>query len=354
MAKRKLRLIDLFAGAGGLTRGFLDTGRYRVVAAVELDVAAAASYAANFGTRHLYQGDIGAWLDATEAPEAEVVVGGPPCQGFSTLGRQDPDDPRNRLWSLYVECLRRARPKYFVLENVPQFLESEQFQLLMNENKDGGRLMGYRIERGILNAAEFGVPQIRRRAIIIGARTDVSHPGIPHGPLQDPRFWRTVRREIGDLDHKVTTTELPDSKIERFGRVLPGEFKTIDLHVGRKPEPISLARYRSIPEGGNRADLPEKLQAPCWRRHKTGSGDVMGRLRWDKPSVTIRTEFYKPEKGRYLHPTEHRPITLMEAARLQGFPDHHLWVGSKTAIARQIGNAVPVSLARHIANHLTR
>ena len=115
---------------------------------------------------------------------------------------------------------------------------------------------------------------------------------------------------------------------------------------------LSLNRYRSIPPGGNRFDIPYHLLAPCWRTHRTGSGDVMGRLFWDKPSVTIRTEFYKPEKGRYLHPTEDRPITHLEAARLQGFPDDYMWFGSKHSIARQIGNAVPLDLGEALGCHI--
>jgi DNA (cytosine-5)-methyltransferase 1 len=134
--------------------------------------------------------------------------------------------------------------------------------------------------------------------------------------------------------------------------MFPGAFKSSQLHLGRRPTDLSLRRYRSIPPGGNRFDIPVHLQPACWRRHSTGSADVMGRLRWDSPSVTIRTEFYKPEKGRYLHPTEHRPITHYEAALLQSFDDDYMWCGSKTAIGRQIGNAVPPRLAKAIASNL--
>jgi DNA (cytosine-5)-methyltransferase 1 len=113
-----------------------------------------------------------------------------------------------------------------------------------------------------------------------------------------------------------------------------------------------LKRFEHIPVGGNRFDLPDSLMAPCWRKHKSGSGDVMGRLRWDRPSVTIRTEFFKPEKGRYLHPTASRAISHYEAALIQGFPPTHRFVGSKTAIAKQIGNAVPIPLGEAIARQL--
>src|SRR5690606_36053881 len=107
---------------------------------------------------------------------------------------------------------------------------------------------------------------------------------------------------------------------------------------------LSMNRFRAIPAGGGRFDLTDELLTPCWRSHTTGAGDVMGRLHWDRPAVTVRTEFFKPEKGRYVHPTEHRTISHHEAARLQGFPDDYRWVGTKADIARQIGNAVPLAL----------
>ena len=112
---------------------------------------------------------------------------------------------------------------------------------------------------------------------------------------------------------------------------------------------MSLQRYRHVPPGGNRFDLPPRLTPDCWKRKTKGGTDLFGRLWWDRPSVTIRTEFYKPEKGRYLHPVEHRPITHREAARIQGFPDDFVFVGSKIEVAKQIGNAVPVDMARAIA-----
>jgi len=135
-------------------------------------------------------------------------------------------------------------------------------------------------------------------------------------------------------------------------RELPGAFSPRELHFSRTYQRISRKRFAKIPEGGSRANLPDDLKAPCWRRHTTGSMDVMGRLHADRPSVTIRTEFFKPEKGRYLHPTENRAITHYEAALLQGFPDSHRFIGSRTAIARQIGNAVPIPLGAAIARQL--
>ena len=340
--------MDLFAGCGGLTAGFLATGRYRPVAAVELDRHAASTYAANFG-EHIHVGDIRLWVRGA-LPAADVVVGGPPCQGFSALGRRDPDDPRSQLWDEYVQVLARVRPAFFVIENVPQFLKSPQYASLVDEVSGRGRLRDWAIETHVINAADYGTPQNRRRAVVIGRRKGMRPLGLPTPVMT----LNTVRDAWRGVDPTVTDVDLPQSTVDICGESVPGRFKLTQLHVTRQPTANSLARFRAIPPGGNRFDLPHDLKTPGWRKHVTGAGDVMGRLRWDKPSVTIRTEFYKPEKGRYLHPVLDRPITHYEAALLQGFPEDFEFCGNKTSIARQIGNAVPVPLATALAEHLSR
>lgn len=347
-----LAVVDLFAGAGGLSEGFARNARFRTIAAVERDRSAAATYGANHRDVDVFEGDVAAWLRGG-IPAADVVVGGPPCQGFSNLGARQVRDPRNALWRRYVDALATIEPLYFVLENVADFLRSGQFRDLKRETYRSGRLRDYRIEPAVLNAAEFGVPQVRRRAVVIGSHRDLPAVGAPIGALRDaPDRWATVRSTIGDLDFKVDQLDLPGARTALAVGFVPGPFKTSELHIGRRPTQRSLDRYASIPEGGNRKNIPDYLLAPCWREHSGGSCDVMGRMHWDKPSVTIRTEFWKPEKGRYLHPEADRAITHMEAARLQGFPDDYVWYGSKSEIGRQIGNAVPVRLAEAIANHL--
>ena len=335
-------LVDLFAGCGGMTQGFVEAGRYSPIAAVEIDRMAAKTYAANFGD-HVFSGDIRDWLQGELPASADVVIGGPPCQGFSALGKQDPLDPRNVLWREYVHALERLQPTAFVIENVPQFFRSPQFEDLKHEVRPGGGLSNYEIEPFVLNAAEYGVPQTRRRVFVIGRKRGLSPLG--HPPTTTRRA--TVEDAFAGLVRRVVDTELPPDRAMRRG-----PYRTTELHLTRNPTTTSLRRYRAIPPGGNRRDLPDELSTPGWRKHKTGSGDVMGRLWLDRPSVTIRTEFFKPEKGRYLHPTEHRPITHFEAARIQGFPDDFRWYGSKTEIAKQIGNAVPVGHARAIATHI--
>ncbi len=346
------KVVDLFAGCGGLTAGFLqansDAGEFRAIAAVDSDTDSAATYAANLGD-HVFCGSIEEWLDGSLLPDgADVVLGGPPCQGFSSLGKQEVADRRNALWQQYVEAVKVLRPKFFVLENVREFLRSEQFVGLKKACGARSKLRDYEIEQYVLDSSRYGAPQRRRRAIVIGRR--VGHP-----PLGEPKHagcTANVEDAFAGLSEEVTERDLPRRYTEYQGQRIPGPFSGDDLHVTRNFTQLSLDRYRSIPPGGNRFDIPYHLLAPCWRTHRTGSGDVMGRLSWDKPSVTIRTEFYKPEKGRYLHPTEHRPITHREAARLQGFPDDYLWFGSKSSIGRQIGNAVPLQLGHALGCHI--
>ncbi len=291
---------DLFAGCGGFSEGLRATGRFRPVAAVELDVAAAATYARNHTTPLdrrdiVHAGAIEDSLASGDLPQADVVVGGPPCQGFSQLGNQNPSDPRNFLWRCYAEAVQRMTPRVFVLENVPMFLKSRQFDSLRRHTRRGGELQDYALEYYIVNAADHGAAQARRRAVVFGRRRDTPELG----PLPTVAPRPTVRDVLCDVEPVVQCVDLP----ERWETVLDlpvrGAYKSVELHVTRRPTAHSLARYREIPPGGNRHDLPPHLSTASWLRHTTGSGDVMGRLVWDKPSVTIRTEFFKPEKGRY-------------------------------------------------------
>ena len=351
--------LDLFAGAGGLTSGFVSEG-VKPVLAVEWELAAAATYAANFGEGHMFCGDI-ADLKNKDVPRVDVVIGGPPCQGFSNLGARNPRDPRNRLWREYVRVVAHARPKIFVLENVDRFRQSPELAMLLKE-LGSGSLKAYKHYRvGVLNAADFGVPQRRQRTILMASRVGpIELPTPTHSKkgLGGLLPWVTVRDAIGGVPLWPEGNELPNSRVEFFGSQIPGIFKSTELHFGRNPRQMSLERYDCIPPGGGRFDLPDHLTPRCWARKPTGTTDVMGRMRWDAPSLTIRTEFFKPEKGQYLHPQweprkpkarVNRPITHREAALLQTFPSDFLWCGTKIEIAKQIGNAVPPRLAEVLA-----
>jgi DNA (cytosine-5)-methyltransferase 1 len=352
---------------------------------VELDKAAASTYAANFSeelgnAERVFAGDIKEWDPGDLGTEVDVILGGPPCQGFSNLGKNDPDDPRNQLWREYVRVVEKLEPKIFVIENVDRFLspKNREFALLQAAMNDGP-LKNYELRADHLVAADFGAPQKRKRAIVLATHKDLAEV---HGPLthphpthsdpnkimpglwehgEGPQAWVTAESVFGQRGRPKTvlkprTTDLPDRWGNPLGlnKELPGAFRTPELHIGRNPTPLSIRRYKAIPPGGNRHHIKPEDSTESWLNHKSGSHDVMGRMYLDQPSVTIRTEFYKPEKGRYLHPWAHRPITHYEAARLQGFPDDFLWYGSKIDIATQIGNAVPVDLSRALAGQIHR
>ena len=356
----KPRLIDLFSGAGGMTLGFtkLAGHSFEPVWANDFNEYAVKTYNANFG-EHCLAGDIVSILEnqETSIPKADVVIGGPPCQGFSLLNKKREGDSRKELWRPFMEVVERSQADVFVMENVPQILGSYEF----GEIKGYAEALGFKVRATKLCAADYGAPQVRWRAFIIGCRfADPQQVFPPKKTNFNPdngyrktftedydiyiskaEKWRTVRDAISDLSPPQGT---------EIRNILP----PLDLHFGRTPTSISLKRYMSIPEPGmNRFDLQKKapeLTPACWIRKKSGGTDLFGRLWWDKPSVTIRTEFFKPEKGRYLHPDQHRPITHREAARLQSFPDDFKFLGSKIEIAKQIGNAVPPLLAARIAD----
>jgi len=339
------KIIDLFCGAGGMSLGFADPrfcGGFECVLAVDNDKSSIETHSANFGGK-VFCGNIEDWLAGNpRIPKADVVIGGPPCQGFSLLNKKRTGDERRALWEPYLDVVDRSGAKIFVMENVAELFRSDELLQI----KRRAQRKGFKLSASILNAADYGAPQTRKRTLVVGWRTavatapDFPPPATHASPDRNSDLppWRTVREAIADL-RKPKGTEI--------GRVPP-----YDLHFGRNPTSTSLARYKAVPPGGNRFDLQRNaphLTPACWIKKTSGGTDLFGRLWWDRPSVTIRTEFFKPEKGRYLHPVEHRPITHREAARLMGFPDDFVFKGSKTDIARQIGNAVPPDLAGAIA-----
>ena len=331
--------IDLFAGCGGMTRGFVDSRRFRSIFAVESDSDAAETYRLNFGD-HIAKTRI---EDVASFPSADVVIGGPPCQGFSPLNRDAVGFERRGLWLEYLRALKQTDPAVFVMENVPELLTSAEYAAFKRRARDE---LGFSVEGDVLNAADFGVPQRRRRAIVIGTK---------YGAVPWPRGTHGESGAEHDLEDWVTFRQAVDG----LPRVPDGS----DWHRPRNPRSFSIRRYKAVPrDGGNRFQMQRNLDRAglghlvprCWREKPKGTTDVFGRLWWDRPAYTIRTEFFKPEKGRYLHPSAHRPITVREAARCMSFPDDFILPEHQTmtSVARQVGNAVPPLLARRIAEEL--
>lgn len=348
-----------------MTLGFTESmgHSFKPVLAIDNNAHCINTYQQNFGN-HGIAGDIVEFLEdrSFDIPQADVVIGGPPCQGFSLLNKQRDNDPRRHLWIPYLQIVDLSGASVFVMENVPQLLGTEEHELILETADE----MGFKTVSAKLCAADYGVPQTRHRAFIIGCRKIDPSPFFPplktHRPqiekrngngksknpylfnveyISDESDWLTLREAIGDLP-KPKGVEIREDE------------SPLDLHFGRSPTQLSIDRYKTIPnEGENRFDLQERrpdITPDCWIKKKSGGTDLFGRLWWDRPAFTIRTEFYKPEKGRYLHPQQHRPITHREAARIQSFPDSFKFLGSKIEIAKQIGNAVPPALAARIAD----
>lgn len=328
------RCIDLFCGAGGLSVGFAAAG-FTHILAVDHDAPAVATYRRNFGD-HVVCGDV---RDIVHVPRADVIIGGPPCQGFSRLGKQAGKnrDEINSLWRQFFRFVRESGASAFLMENVPDIAKSEQYEFL----QEAVRELGFFVDERILNAADYGVPQKRTRWFMFASRG--REPRLPRPEFVNPDDpatlfsaksprWRTVRDAIGDLPLQ------PDN---------------LNRHDRRNPRPESAERYKHIPPGGCWKDIPKELIYRCWRERNPRSGgmtDIMGRLRWDRPALTIRTQYLKPEKGCYLHPEDHRAITVREGMRIQTFPDDFEWVGSNFQVVKQVGNAVPCLLAFQLAS----
>ena len=313
-------LIDLFAGSGAFTLGLRQAGVSGRALLVDHASDCVATCEINHPDADVVRGDVGDidWSGAT----ADVVVGGPPCQGFSTLGRRDDSDPRNLLYQGLVQCVQRTKPDVVLVENVARFLDVQQGVDLIESLTS----LGYHVRAGVLDAVAFGTPQKRKRALVAAARPGVAIPWPveTHGPGLKP--LRTV------ADAFAMLPRMPDGK---------------NWHVSAELSSEYVERARAIPAGGSRIDLPDDLTLECWRNAR-GHSDVMGRLRWSKPANTLRTEFHRPEKGRFLHPSEDRSISIREGARLQSFPDSYHFPEDLAfyTIARQVGNAIPVTLAR--------
>lgn len=312
-----IRTVDLFSGAGLMTEGFRRAG-FTCVFAAEADSRAVSTFNHNLDP-------VAEVWDVREVKPglcAEVLVAGPPCQGFSTLGKRDSNDERNKLSLEVLRWAKDINPSVIVVENVPQFLRSKYWKTIERT----ARRMGYQSTTWILNAVDFGAPQFRERAFAI-----LSRIGLPERPQSTVARYCTVEEAFEGL---------------------PGHYSEQGQHIWPTPQGIAAERIQRIPVNGGKRELmlfaPELCPA-SWFRMGAQAVDVWGRLDATRPSNTIRCSFQNASKGRYLHPTENRVISVREGARLQGVPDEWVFYGDRSSMARQIGNGVPVPLAEAVA-----
>lgn len=330
-------VIDCFCGAGGLSLGFEQAG-FKVEYAFDIDEKSIATYKHNC-THHRGPAFVRDIHDVSKASivndlghelgSIDVVIGGPPCQGFSVQRRGSDVDERNDLVLEYIRLITDIRPRMFVMENVLGIL-STRGKAYIAQLEDGLGEIGYSIQKKTLLASDYGVPQSRKRVIVVGELTERVNESFsyPYPTCDEPR---TVRDAIADLMDK-TESDLPNHRADSLSD-------------------INLKRIRAIKEGEGHDSLPEELQLECHKKHKGHRHlDTYGRMAWDKPGPTITARFDSFSRGRFGHPVLDRTITLREGARLQTFPDSFEFMGSKVDIAKQIGNAVPPLLARQIAD----
>lgn len=325
------RAIDLFSGCGGLTLGLKQAG-FSVIGAVEIDSLAVNTYKANHKRVHVWEKDI-CKLSVAEVKrkfdlkpgQLDLLAGCPPCQGFSTMttlnGKYIVDDDRNDLIFQFMRFARGLRPKAIMMENVPALAKDRRIRKVRAELKK----MGYECTIDILNAAKYGVPQRRRRFILLaGRRTKIPFAREAHcEPVVRTAFKKLGKRAKHDPLHNYTE---------------------------RRTETVK-NRIKRIPSnGGSRFDLGKSHQLKC---HKTFDGfkDIYGRMSWDEVAPTITTGCFNPSKGRFLHPTKHRAVTLREAALLQSFPKSYFFSLKRGRIraAEMIGNALPPEFIRRHA-----
>lgn len=325
--------IDLFAGAGGASRGLRDAG-FRVLAAVENDPEAAETYRRNHRRVRLYAQDVRTvepedLLSACQlvSGELDLLKACPPCQGFSSLGQGTVDELRNDLVLDIFRFVNRLRPRTVLMENVPGLARDHRLPTL-GEMLTGA---GYRLRETTLDAAAFGVPQRRRRFIYLAVRGDLpfTYDGELLGLL--PKGFRTTPRTVRQaLNHLARHSRAGDT-----------------LNVHRKSSKAVEQRIAAVPVGGNRFDLPDEHQLACHRRlgPTRNAGSSYGRVKLDELAPTMTTRCTTPACGSFIHPTENRGLTLREAATFQTFPVSYEFYGNYGSIERQIGNAVPVRMA---------
>lgn len=368
-------MIDLFCAPGGLSQGFEMAG-FTALAGVDIDEKGIETYNRNFPKARSLRRNIEnleslhLMKAADVSPgQVDIIIGGPPCQGFSTIGRvkiaslvregiwnlkkahpRFIDDPRNALYREFVRIVRDLKPKFFVMENVPG-MKSYRNGEIVKEIKEDFQSIGYQTDAEILNAVEYEVPQRRKRIFFIGNRLKIPNP-FP-SPKNEPQV--TVWDAIGDLPEieagrgreVMNYTKKEFSDYQKWARK---DSPRVYNHVARFHNERDLKVFAVMEEGSWWKDLPQDLKSLYGYRDDIFH-DKLKRLKRNEPSWTVVAHLYK-DGYMYIHPTQTRTITVREAARLQSFPDHFRFMGARTHQFKQVGNAVPPLLAKAVAKEV--
>ena len=349
---KNFKILDLFCGAGGFSAGLDSLDIFETVIGLDFNKDALSTFDYNFPNATGIYGDItnkdirSKVVTLAKQKGVNMIIGGPPCQGFSSKGKNlGMDDPRNFLFREYLSFVAELKPDIFIIENVKNLLTAVDGFFIKQIESEIKRI-GYELDYGVLNASNFGVPQSRQRAIIVGSKI-----GKIKLPKQTESKLTTVKDAIGDLAYLesgqgVFETIYTTTATSTYQKLMRKNSTQLVNHIATNHKAIALEKLAMIPPGGSKADLPIDLHGK--QQFKT----TWGRLKWNELSPTIDTRFDTPSNGTNSHPELHRAITPREAARLQSFPDDFVFLGKKTEITKQIGNAVPPLMARAIGESI--
>ena len=348
----RYKIMDLFAGVGGLSYGFSKLPEFEIVAANEIEKDIAVAYTLNHPGVTMMTCDINDLTEKTlgealKGQQIDIIVGGPPCQSYSTLGKRQMDDRAN-LFMQYKRVLNILKPKAFIFENVVGILSMDKGKLFKQIQAEFEEL-GYTLKHKVLNAVDFGVPQQRERVILVGFRGDnnFEYPEPTHGDGLKPHV--TLRQAIGDLpvlksgQSSNRYAYQPDNDFLHFVRATA---KELTEHSAPKNGDHLIRIMEALKDGQCKDDLPEDI------RPKSGYGNTYAKLWWDRPSTTITRNFSCPSSSRCIHPRDSRAMSIREGARLQSFPDDYEFYGSDSMKRLEIGNAVPPLLSMAIARQM--
>jgi len=359
MKKNKIKVVGLFSGCGGLDLGFKQAG-YDIIWANDILKDACETYKLNIGN-HIINEDI-TKINLETIPSADVIIGGPPCQGFSGIGKRDPNDDRSALVYSYLDVVNRIQPKIFLFENVTGIKSSKASDgsKVIDNLKKAFEDIGYHINIYTLNAADYGVPQKRKRVFIIGNKlgTDITAPTQTHfDNVPSKKQWISSFEAISDLESPTENGNIKykHEPICDYQSLMRKNSKETTLQIIPYSSPTDKEIIKHVKPGGNYMDIPDEVSTKRIMYFKSTGGrtTTYGRLDPEKPNYTLNTHFNRPNIGCNIHYNEDRMITIREGLRFQSFPDDfHLISKTKRNYYVQVGNAVPPLLSKAWAEHL--
>jgi DNA (cytosine-5)-methyltransferase 1 len=350
---RAPRVLDFFCGIGGLTLGLHKAG-LESIGGIDNWPDAVRTFEHNHRSLRCLTADITALSVArieqtfgVNRSDVDVVVGGPPCQGFSTVGKRDSSDPRNLLWEHYFELVNEIRPAYVLIENVEGLVVMDKGSVCERIVSSFGEI-GYRMKWRLFRSADYGVPQLRKRVIFFGWLHGLATPVFPRPNGTPPVTVADAIYDLPPLSPGEMKTEYQSPPTTDYQRARRGRTEVVRNHEAANHTPHLVEMLSHIPDGGNRKSIPDHLQP------KSGFHNSYSRLASDKPAVAVTSNMRKPSSARATHPKQHRGLTVREGLRLQSFDDSFEVLGSRTSQYLQVGNAVPPLLGEAVGRELLK